>query len=531
MSNLERVSEEIVLQNIGHNTKKRTVAVVVAENEMSLKHRNLSTIVNAVKLGVRSTQNNAAVFTVPSICDDITAGTAASKNLVPMRNLVADIVESYGSLQSVDGFVFVANQPLTIAGMLIGALRVNKPSLFISGGYMPSAVYRGNRISFNESYLYRGKTFSGELSAFDIEALTDEVITSFACPADSYDANSGSVLVEALGLALEGNSTVAANSHKRAVLARKTGEKIIKVLDAVTPRMIVNEESLTAALSVDLAMGSSSTSILNILALAKTVGLKKFNYETISELAKRVPHYFNLSERTQSFMDDFALAGGVYGLLMDLVKTAEISMKYATYANAPMGSLAKAVSLKSEPIGKRSPLRIVNGGLAEDGAVSFQNEVASFAGKAKVFDSQEEALDAIVNRSITKGDVVVIRNEGPTSCPGMREVRLPLGLLVGLGLDKDVALITDGRIQNISRGIAVGNISPESGKDGSLLHLLMSGDPIAVDFSKGKITVDVPAKDLAKRKKVADSKKVEATGCLAKYALTATSAEQGALSK
>ena len=397
---------------------------------------------------------------------------------------------------------------------------------------MPTAQVGDNKTGFNQTYSYLGMANAGTLSADAVEAFKEEVMTAFGCASDGYDANSGNIMAEALGLALEGNSTLRATANRRALLARKTGERIVKVIDnVITPKSVVTEEALTAWLAVDLALGSSSASILNLLAIAKTIGLKKFNLDFISEFGKKIPHYAFLSSRTQFFMENFAAEGGVYGLIAEMSRAGLISAKYGVYTGQPMQSLVKSSSYAASVVAKRSPLRVINGNIAEGGAVSFLNEVSVFSGKAKVFDSQEAAFEAIVNREISKGDALVIKNEGPSSCPGMREVRLPLALLAGLNLDKEVAVITDGRIQNISRGIAVGNITPETGKDGGALHLLQNNDPITIDLSKGRIAVDVPSKELSKRGRVADRKKQETEGYLERYAVAASPASEGALGK
>ena len=531
MSRLERFSENTILESLGFGLKKRTIAVVVADNEMSLSQHNLNDVVKAVKEGIIANQFNAVTFHLSTLCDDLTCGTYANKFVLPMRDSVSNTVECYGSIDDIDGFVFVANQPTVIAGMLFGAIRSNKPCLFVSGGYMPTACVNNTKYGFNSSYEFVGASNTGQMSAEDLENMKSQLITCFGNASDSYAANSASILVESVGLALQGNSTYPAYSNQRILLARKTGERITTMVEKIiTPQLFINDESLATALAVDLSFGSSSVSFLNMLALLR-INKNKNPLQYIVEMSKQIPRLVDISSSSGIFMEDFAEAGGVYALLTQLRKLGHTTLKHTAYNGKQVGEVIKGCQL-SEGKGisftntKPRGLTFLNGNIAETGAISFLNEVPVFTGKAKVFDCEESAFDAILCREIKKGDVLVIINEGPKSGPGMREIRLPIALLKGMDLDRDVAVITDGRVENISRGIVVGCVTPETCQNGNI-QLIQNNDTIEINLQKGKVTVDVSSKDLNKREKSYVCKKVEASSYLNKFANSARSAMEG----
>lgn len=524
-TSIEQFTEQLSLEALGIDLHKKTVAIVTACNEMSVSNAGLGKIAEKVKEGVISRDFNAVTFNLPSLGADITLGEETNKFELPMRDSIADIVEMYANLNAIDGFVFVANDTFSVAGMLMGSLRANVPSLFIGGGIMKTAEINGKKIGFYSAYESAGLLKSGRITLTDLEKIQKNLIQGNGNAGDSYMANSSLIIAEALGLALPKTSTVPSYTDEIAELAFNTGTTIAHMVkNVMTPRSIASEQALKTAVCVDLAMGSSSTSIVNLLAIAHETG-NDLNYETINQLKAEVPQIVDISTNKQCFIEDLHNAGGVYAVIRKLIERGTVDGIYKIFDGTPMRTHIEETAViqnsividdinKTEP----NPLNFLYGNLAENGAISFLNEVPYFKGTAKVFESEESALDAISSRLIKKGDVVVIRNEGPESGPGMRHVYLPISMLVGLDLDKDVAVITDGRIPNISRGIVVGNIAKETADNLGLLDVIQNGDTIEISFEKQSIAVRLSSKEIAQRKKYVVPQHKEVGAFLQKYA-------------
>ena len=533
-TSIEQFTEQLSLEALGIDLHKKTVAIVTACNEMSVANSGLVKVAEKVKEGIIACDFNAVTFNLPSLGADITLGEETNKFELPMRDSIADIVEMYATLNAIDGFVFVANDTFSVAGMLIGSLRANVPSLFIGGGIMKTAEINGKKVGFYSAYESAGLLKGGRMTLSDLEKIQKNLIQGNGNASDSYMANSSLIIAEALGLALPKTSTVPSYTEEITQLAYDTGLSITKMVkNVMTPRSIASEQALKTAVCVDLAMGSSSTSIVNLLAIAHETG-NDLSYETIAEIKKDVPQIVDISTNKQCFMENLHSAGGVYAVIRKLIEHGNVDGIYKIFDGTPMRTHIEETELipdsividdvnKTEP----NPLTFLYGNLAENGAISFANEVPYFKGTARVFESEESALDAVSSRLIKKGDVIVIRNEGPESGPGMRHVYLPISMLVGLDLDKDVAVITDGRIPNISRGIVVGNISKETADDMGLLDVIQNGDVIEISFEKQSIAVRLSAKEIATRKKYVGHQNKEVGAFLQKYAKTVAPANLG----
>lgn len=523
-TSIEQFTEQLSLEALGLNLQKKTVAIVTAFNEMSVANSGLEKIVQHVKSGVASADFNAVTFNLPCLCSDLTMGAEANKYVLPMRDNVADIVETFGALNNIDGFVFVANDAATVAGMLMGCLRVNIPSLFIGGGCMRTAEIGDKKMGFYSAYEQTGLLKSGKITLADLEKIQKDLVKGSGNASDNYSANSSLIIAEALGLSLPKASTAPSYEKERTDLAYKTGVTITEMVkNVMTPRSIASAEAIKTAVCVDIALGSSSTSIVNLLAIARETG-NEISYEDICEWKSGVPRLVEISTKNQCFIEDFNAAGGVYAVIKQLVANGNCDGIYKIYDGKPMLLHTDELDFKPNDVIKdvkkkrQNPLKIVYGNLAENGAVAFLNEVPAFTGAAKVFENEESALDAISSRMVKAGDVVVIRNEGPESGPGMRDIYLPISMLVGLDLDKSVAVVTDGRAANISRGVVVGNVSGETADPKGLLDIIQNGDTIEINLQKERINLKLTAKDIEKRKKYLVPHRNDVSVFLQKYA-------------
>lgn len=532
-ASLEQFTEQLSLEALGINLQKRTVAIFTAFNEMSIANSGLEKVADGVKKGVLSCDFNAVTFNLPNLSDAVTTGARANKYAMPMRDNIADVVEAYAAMNSIDGFVFIANDAITVAGMLMGAMRVNLPSLFIGGGCMKTSLIGDKKMGFNAAYETSGLLKSGKITLSDLEKMQKDLIKDCGNACDSYEANSSLIIAEALGLTLPGASTCPADAKEREQLAFETGVTVTKMIkNVMTPRSIATQEAVKTAVCVDLAMGSSSTSIINLIAVARETG-NEITYADIAEWKSRVPRIVEISTRGQLFIEDFDAAGGVYAVIKQLIEHGNSDGIYKIFDGEPMRDHAESVDfapgevIKDIHTRKASPLRIVYGNLAKDGAIAFMNQTQTFSGTARVFDSQEEALDAISARLIKAGDAVVIRNEGPAGAPGMRDVYLPVSTLVGLDLDKDVAVITDGRVPNISRGPVVGCVSPECGREDGLMDIIQNGDQIEINLLKERINLKLTAKEIAQRKRAFVPRVGDDGAMLRKYAASVSPAYLG----
>lgn len=527
---------------------KPLIAIVCAQSDIVPGHTHLGTIAEAVKAGVYSA--GGTPFVVPSIgvCDGISMGHNGMKYSLPSRELIADCVETMAIAHAFDGIVLIPNCDKIVPGMLMGAARVNIPTIVISGGAMlPGYTSKGKKLSLTSVFEGVGALKAGKMSLSELNELENNACASCGSCAGMFTANSMNCVTEALGIALPGNGTIPAVYSERIRLAKKTGEQIIKLVeDNLTPRRIMNEDAFNNALALDMALGCSTNTVLHLTAIANECNVN-FNLETLESVSAVTPNLCRLMPATDTSIEDLYHAGGVMAVLKELSK---IQLKKGTllkgsaitvtgeeleksYKNSEIQN-PEVIRTVENPYSPTGGIAVLRGNIAEEGSVVKKSAVAPemmiHTGKARVFDSEEAATNAILNRLINKGDVVVIRYEGPKGGPGMREMLSPTASLAGMGLDKDVALITDGRFSGATRGAAIGHICPEAAVGGKIA-LIQEGDIIDIDILKGKLELKVSAKDLAARAKKLRPKILEVSGYLHRYAELVTSAANGAVFK
>ena len=542
---MEKAPQRALLKALGlsdDEIKKPLIAIVTAKSEIVPGHIHLDRITDAVKAGIYAGGCTPIVVPAIGVCDGLAMGHAGMRYSLPSRELIADSVETMLYAHAFDGAVFVPNCDKVVPGMLMGAARVNIPSIFVSGGPMESCKFNGKKVGFSSVYEGIGAVKKGEMS---IDQLTK--LENVACPGcgsccGMYTANSLNCLCEALGIALPGNGTVLATSSERIRLAKRAGEAICNLVrDAVTPRMILTKRAFTNALTLDMALGASTNTVLHLFAIAAECNIT-LDYTLVQSVSDATPTLCKLAPLTETGMEDLHLAGGVSAVLHELAKKNLIDGSAFSVTGGALADVYAHAHVTDEtvihkidnPISPVGGIAVLKGNLAENGALVKRSGVdkamLSYTGKAKCFNCEEEAVNAIYAGKIKKGDVVVIRYEGPVGGPGMREMLATTAALVGMGLDKDVALVTDGRFSGATRGAAIGHVCPEAAEDGKLA-LVKDGDIIKIDITGGRLTLDVPAKELQARQKKLRPKDSNATGWLLRYQNLVTPAAGGATLK
>lgn len=547
---IEKTPQRSLLKALGlsdDEINKPLIAIISAKSDIVPGHMHLDRITDAVKAGVYAAGGTPVVIPSIGICDGLAMGHAGMRYSLPSRELIADSVESMLIGHAFDGVVLVPNCDKIVPGMLMGAARVNIPAIMVSGGPMESGVYKGEKVSFSTTYEAIGKVKVGDMTLDELSELE-----SCACPGcgsccGMYTANSLNCVAEGLGMALPGNGTILAVSSERIRLAKRAGQLIMKLTaNSITPRMIMTKQAFKNALAVDMAIGASTNTVLHLFAIAAECGIepggKDINLSLLQSISDATPNLCKLSPATANDMADLGASGGIMAILAELDKKGLIDGSCITVTNKPLKDSYKRVRILNEnvihpidnPISPIGGIAVLKGNIAEDGAVvkrsAVSPEMMQFTGKAKVFDCEEDAVSAIMNGLIVKGDVVVIRYEGPQGGPGMREMLSPTSALVGMGLDKDVALITDGRFSGATRGAAIGHVAPEAAIGGKLA-LVKDGDKIEIDIPKGKLNLEINAKEMAARTKKWKPKDSNPTGWLLRYANLVTSADKGAILK
>lgn len=544
-SSMEKAPQRALLKALGltdAEIAKPLIAVVSAKSEIVPGHMHLDRITDAVKAGIYAGGVTPVVLPSIGICDGLAMGHAGMRYSLPSRELIADSVESMLIGHAFDGAVFVPNCDKIVPGMLMGAARVNIPSIFVSGGPMLSGKHRGKKVSFSSVYEGIGAVKSGAMSLSELETLENVACPGCGSCCGMYTANSLNCLTEALGMALPFNGTALAVSSERIRLAKRTGEAICRLVkNAITPRMILTKRAFTNALTLDMALGASTNTILHMFAVAAECNVA-LDLELVQKISDATPTLCKLSPSCETDMEDLHLAGGVPAVLHELAKKNLIDGSAHTVADHALADdyehahvLDPDVIHKIDaPLSPVGGIAVLKGNLAEDGAVVKRSAVDKsmlvFSGKAKCFNSEEDAVAAIYAGKIKKGDVVVIRYEGPAGGPGMREMLSPTSALVGMGLDKDVALITDGRFSGATRGAAIGHVSPEAASGGKIA-LVADGDVIKIDINNGRLNLDVPAKMLDARRKKLRPHDSNVSGWLLRYQNLVTSADTGAVLK
>jgi dihydroxy-acid dehydratase len=519
------------------------IGIVSSQNDIIPGHINLDKIVEAAKTGVLMAGGTPLVFPVIGVCDGIAMGHEGMHYSLATRELIADSVECMVKAHAFDALVMVPNCDKIVPGMLMAALRLDIPTVFVSGGPMLAGKFQGRDTSLSTMFEGVGAVQAGKMSEADLHLLEEKACATCGSCSGMYTANSMNCLSEVLGLALPGNGTIPAVYSERIRLAKKAGMKVMELLEKdITPRKIVTEASVRNALSVDMALGCSTNSVLHLPAIAYEAGIE-FNLDLVNEVSSNTPNLCKLAPAGHHHIEDLYFAGGVSAVVKELTKLNLINEDCMTATGNTIGENVKnaanlnkdVITSVEEPYSKTGGIAVLRGNLAKDGAVVKKSAVDpkmyQHKGPARVFDCEEDAIEAIMGQKINKGDVVVIRYEGPKGGPGMREMLSPTSALSGMGLDSEVALITDGRFSGASRGAAIGHVSPEAA-EGGLIGLVEEGDIISIDMLEGRLELKVSEEVLKERaaKWVAPEAKIK-TGYLARYAKLVGSASTGAIFK
>ena len=528
---------------IDEEIEKPLVAVVSAKSEIVPGHSHLDKITEAVKTGVRLAGGTPIEIPAIGVCDGIAMGHKGMKYSLVTRELIADSIECMATAHAFDAMVLVPNCDKIVPGMLMGAARMNLPTVLVSGGPMLAGNVNGRKSNLSVTFEAVGAYNSGKISEEELKEFEDHACPGCGSCSGMYTANSMNCMCEVLGIALPGNGATPAVYADRIRLAKYAGmavmnmfEKNIKICD------ILNEKAFRNALTADMALGCSTNTMLHLPAIAHEAGVH-INLEMANEISNHTPNLCHLAPAGPTHMEDLHLAGGVPAVLKELTKKNLLDTSLMTVTGKTIAeNLEKVVNKNSEiirpienPYSVTGGIAVLKGNLAVNGCVVKRSAVAPEmivnTGTAKVFDCEEDATAAILGGKIQKGDVVVIRYEGPKGGPGMREMLEPTSCIAGMGLDKDVALITDGRFSGATRGASIGHISPEAA-DGGLIAFVEDGDSISIDMNACTITLNVDEETIAKRKAnwVKPEPKVK-TGYLARYAKQVTSANTGAIFK
>ena len=519
------------------------IGVVSAQSECVPGHMHLHTIAQAVKDGIRLAGGVPVEFPAIGVCDGIAMGHVGMKYSLAARELVADSCESMAIAHAFDGMVFIPNCDKIVPGMLMAARRLNLPAMVVSGGPMMPGKLPGDErdLDLNSVFEAVGAHKAGKL---DDEGLND--IESAACPgcgscSGMFTANSMNCISEVIGMALPGNGTIAAVDAARLRLAKKTGMRVVELVkENLTPDKIMTEAAFRNALCLDMALGCSTNTVLHLPAIAHEAGID-FDLDWVNEASAKVPNLCHLAPAGAHHVVDLHLAGGVMGVLSELSGRGLLDETTLTVSGKTLGEQIAAAKVYDhsvvrpfdDPYSPTGGLMILRGNLAPDGAVvkraAVAKEMLVHEGPARVFDSEDAAIEAIYASEIHPGDVVVIRYEGPKGGPGMREMLSPTSAICGMGLDKEVALITDGRFSGATRGAAIGHVSPE-GASGGMIGLIKEGDIIAIDIPAGKLELKVDEQTLAERRAKWVCPPPNVTkGYLARYAKLVSSANRGAV--
>ncbi|MBW2265719.1 MAG: dihydroxy-acid dehydratase [Deltaproteobacteria bacterium] len=541
---IERAPHRSLFKSMGYTDeelKRPLVGIANSANDIIPGHVELGRIVSAVKAGIRMAGGTPVAFGTIGICDGIAMNHVGMKYSLASRELIADSVEVMAISHAFDAMVMVCNCDKIVPGMLMAAARLNLPTVVVSGGPMLAGNYKGKKVDLVSVFEGVGAVRSGKM---DVQALTE--IEDSACPtcgscAGMFTANSMNCLTEAIGMGLPGNGTIPAVMAARTRLAKEAGMKIMTLLKkGITPRKIMTEKAFSNAMVIDMTLGCSTNTVLHLMAIAKEAGVR-IELDGFNDVSEKTPHLCNLSPAGRHHLEDLDQAGGVAAVMKELSRIGLIHTSCLTVTGKSVREniagceiMDKSVirSLK-RPYHKQGGLAVLFGNVAKGGCVVKQSAVARkmlrHEGPARVFDSEEAATAAIMAGDIKKGDVVIIRYEGPKGGPGMREMLMPTSAIAGMGLDAEVALITDGRFSGGTRGAAVGHVSPEA-MEGGALAVVEDGDKIMIDIPKRRITLQVSEEDIEKRLlKWRPPKAKISEGYMARYARMVSSGGQGAV--
>lgn len=517
------------------------VGIVSSYNEIVPGHLNIDKIVEAVKLGVAMAGGTPVVFPAIAVCDGIAMGHVGMKYSLVTRDLIADSTECMALAHHFDALVMIPNCDKNVPGLLMAAARVNVPTIFVSGGPMLAGHVKGSKTSLSSMFEAVGTYDAGKCSLEDVEEFENKACPTCGSCSGMYTANSMNCLTEVLGMGLKGNGTIPAVYSERIKLAKHAGMQVMELYrNNIRPRDIMTQDAFKNAIAADMALGCSTNSMLHLPAIAHECGIE-LNLDMVNEISERTPNICHLAPAGHAYMEDLNEAGGVYAVLGELAKKNLINTDCLTCTGKTVGENIKGCVNKNhdiirdidDPYMPNGGIAVLKGNLAPDTCVVKRSAVApemlKHEGPARVFDSEDEAIEAIRGGKIVPGDVVVIRYEGPKGGPGMREMLNPTSAISGMGLGSTVALITDGRFSGATRGASIGHVSPEAALGGPIAFI-HEGDIISIDINAHSIQLKVSDEELEERKKnwVPKEPKIK-TGYLAKYASLVTSANRGAV--
>ena len=517
------------------------VGIVSSYNEIVPGHMNIDKIVEAVKLGVAMAGGTPVVFPAIAVCDGIAMGHTGMKYSLVTRDLIADSTECMALAHHFDALVMIPNCDKNVPGLLMAAARVNVPTVFVSGGPMLAGHVKGKKTSLSSMFEAVGSYAAGKFTLEDVEEFENKACPTCGSCSGMYTANSMNCLTEVLGMGLKGNGTIPAVYSERIKLAKQAGMAVMDMYRKnIRPRDIMTAEAFENALTADMALGCSTNSMLHLPAIANECGIK-IDLDMVNEISARTPNICHLAPAGHAYMEDLNEAGGIYAVLNELTKKNLLHTDVMTVTGHTMAENIRGCINKNpdiirpidQPYSETGGIAVLKGNLAPDRCVVKRSAVAKemlvHRGPANVFNSEEEAIAAITGGKIVKGDVVVIRYEGPAGGPGMREMLSPTSAIAGMGLDKDVALITDGRFSGATRGAAIGHVSPEAVNGGTIAYV-QDGDIISIDIPNHSIQLEVSDEELAERKKTTKILvKENLTGYLKRYSKMVSSADKGAI--
>ena len=520
--------------------KKPLVGIVSSYNEIVPGHMNIDKIANAVKLGVAMAGGNPVMFPAIAVCDGIAMGHTGMKYSLVTRDLIADSTECMALAHQFDALVMIPNCDKNVPGLLMAAARLNIPTVFVSGGPMLAGHVKGCKTSLSSMFEAVGSYAAGKMTEEEVKDFEEHACPTCGSCSGMYTANSMNCLTEALGMGLQGNGTIPAVYSERIKLAKHAGMQVMEMLKKnIRPRDIMTEKAFRNALTVDMALGCSTNSMLHLPAIAHEAGVT-INLDIANEISAKTPNLCHLAPAGHTYIEELNEAGGVYAVMNELNKKGLLNTDCMTVTGKTVGENIEGCVNKNpevirpieNPYSEVGGIAVLRGNLAPDSAVVKRSAVApemlNHEGPARVFDCEEDAIAAIKGGKIVAGDVVVIRYEGPKGGPGMREMLNPTSAIAGMGLGSTVALITDGRFSGASRGASIGHVCPEAAAGGPI-GLVEEGDMIAIDINANTITLKVSDEELARRRANWTPKKKEVTGYLKRYAQLVTSADKGAV--
>ena len=541
---IEMAPQRSLFNALGHTKEEMNrplVGIVSSYNEIVPGHMNIDKIVEAVRLGVAMGGGTPVVFPAIAVCDGIAMGHKGMKYSLVTRDLIADSTECMALAHHFDALVMVPNCDKNVPGLLMAAARINVPTIFVSGGPMLAGHVKGKKTSLSSMFEAVGGYTAGKMTKEDVEDYEQHACPTCGSCSGMFTANSMNCLTEVLGMGLRGNGTIPAVYSDRIRLAKEAGMQVMELYRKnIRPLDIMTEKAFENALTADMALGCSTNSMLHLPAIANECGVK-INLDIANDISAKTPNLCHLAPAGNTYMEDLNEAGGVYAVLNELTKKDLIHTDCLTCTGKTVGENIAGCANKDpeiirpidNPYSETGGIAVLKGNLAKDGCVVKRSAVAPemlvHKGPARVFNSEEEAIKVIYDGGIKAGDVIVIRYEGPAGGPGMREMLSPTAAIAGAGLDKEVALITDGRFSGATRGASIGHVSPEAVNGGTIAYV-QDGDRISINIPEYTITLEVSDEELAKRKETMQiQKKTDLTGYLKRYAETVSSADRGAI--